>query len=66
MTRRAIQNAINEAKDYSEVFAAIAEILEQMLDAGAGDDALTVLARKREADRASKNNDENKEDDQIA
>ena len=37
-----------------------------MLDAGAGDDALTVLSRKREADRASKNNDENKEDDQIA
>ena len=61
MTRRAIQNAINEAKDYSEVFAAIAEILEQMLDAGAGDDALIVLARKRETDQASQNND-NKEE----
>ena len=64
MTRQELQNAAGEAEEYSEVFAAIAEILKQMLDAGAGDDALTVLSRKRNTER--KNNDENKEEDKSA
>ena len=58
-----IQNSIDEAKEYSEVFAAIAEILEQFLNAGVGTDPLTVLSRKRDADRAEQNK---KEDDKTA
>ena len=55
MTRQAIQISIDEAKDYSDIFTATAEILQQLLDAGVGADAMTVLSKKQNADRASQN-----------
>ena len=47
MTRLEIQNNLAETREYAEVFTAIAEILQQFLDAGAGADTLTVLARNQ-------------------
>ena len=65
MTRQEIENSIYEAKEYSEVFAAIAEILQELLDAGVGADSMTVLSGKRGAKQASQSNDK-KEDDKTA
>lgn len=73
MTRLEIKNSLNEAKEYAEVFTAIAEILQQFLDAGAGADTLTVLARKQaenqsrnQAEDQSSQNEMKKEEDTAA